>query len=101
MLADKQGVGIVEFARIFFELNDLKPEENLFHLVSIIDLYQQIQQSMRTERNIHFADFTDFHYEVPTFSSPPLTYPPLVLPREGHGRLQDSDLQNASSTRHF
>ena len=37
--ADKRGVGILEFVRIFFELNEFKSDENLFHLMSLIELY--------------------------------------------------------------
>lgn len=34
-----KGVGILEFIKIFFELNDFKLDENLFHLLALIELY--------------------------------------------------------------
>jgi len=33
------GVGILEFVKIFAELNDFKPEEDLFHFIAVIELY--------------------------------------------------------------
>ncbi|KAL4446069.1 hypothetical protein ABPG74_021608 [Tetrahymena malaccensis] len=59
----KKGVGILEFIKIFLELNRFKTEENIYYLMALVDLYQQIQQNMKEERIIQFSDFTDFYYE--------------------------------------
>ncbi|EAS04189.2 WD40 domain protein, putative (macronuclear) [Tetrahymena thermophila SB210] len=59
----KKGVGILEFIKIFLELNRFKTEENIYYLMALVDLYQQIQQNMKEERSIQFSDFTDFYYE--------------------------------------
>ncbi|KAL4492632.1 hypothetical protein ABPG72_007745 [Tetrahymena utriculariae] len=59
----KKGVSILEFIKIFLELNQFKTEENIYYLMALVDLYQQIQQNMKEERIIKFSDFTDFYYK--------------------------------------
>lgn len=63
-LYDKKGVDIVDFVKILLECFEHKQEETIYIVLSLVDLFKGIGESMSLKEYVKFRDFTGFIVDV-------------------------------------